>query len=451
MRIRTFEELTTPDERTLHFTPMGLSTMGTLAPESAAEFQQAVIAHCDLNEEVPEGTRNSFERLRTLHSHGVLCYEAFTVAEDLAWLLLEQALRERFIEFYGGSIPMAHAKTRETSPIQAQDFSVLDDAFRSKGSHVKGPWMLPLKDSSTMEFRGSMAQLQEWARREGLLDGQRNKRLDPLYRSMRNNVAHPRYHLGMPVESARTIRDMAEIINRLWGHTTPGGRLYPAPLEREVLAVAWTGASEGVTHTLLRAEQLEWFTEPGNWTCAIIRGVRDDEGLWEFDAQYERSNFPADLLWGPGSRDDASLWLKENCPEWDEAPYLDRLFAVRIHDGRASLARRPEIALGLPEDRREGRWLVVKADFPLDTFAHGRHLKDGVPCGSSQSFMEDPHGQARDGGQTLPSCALEELFDGDWNGLVAALAALGITTPAELQYVKVPPRGFDVAPDVEAD
>src|SRR5439155_6175821 len=45
--------------------------------------------------------------------------------------------------------------------------------------------------------------------------------------------------LLMPPDAARTIRDLAEIINHLWGHNTPGGRLYPGPLKREVTAIGW--------------------------------------------------------------------------------------------------------------------------------------------------------------------------------------------------------------------
>jgi hypothetical protein len=449
MEIKTYEELTTPDPRTLAFTPLGLSTMGLLKPENAAEFQQQVIAHCDLADEVTEGTKNSFERLRTLHTYGVLCYEAYTVAQDLAWLLLEQALRERFLEFYNHVVPLVNAKTGNQMPLPANDFSVVDDAFRRDGSHAKGKWTLPLTNGSTMEFSGSMGQLQEWARKERLLDGQRNKRLDPVYRAMRNDVAHPHYHLIMPVDSARTIRDLAEIINRLWGHTTPGGRLYPAPLERDVLIVAWTGEEQGVTHTLLRDYQLEWFTEPGDWNCVIVRGVFEDEGVWEFDAQYERTIFPVELLCGPGSRKEAVAWLREAAPEHDTVSYLDRLFAVRIHEGRASIPRRPEVALALPPERQVGRWLLVRADFPIDAFVHGRHLKDGITCGGS--VVEHIDRQAS-GDASLPSCALEELFDGDWNGLVDMLSELGITDPAPLLHVRVPPRfAMDVAPDVEAD
>jgi hypothetical protein len=163
MEIKSFEELTTPDERTLAFTPLGLSTMGLLKPEDAADFQQQVIAHCDLADDVTEGTRNSFERLRTLHSYGVLCYEAYTVSQDLAWLLLEQALRERFLEFHNHVVPLVSAKTGDQVPLPANDFSVVDDAFRRGGSHAKGKWTLLLTNGSTMEFSGSMGQLQDSA------------------------------------------------------------------------------------------------------------------------------------------------------------------------------------------------------------------------------------------------------------------------------------------------
>ena len=165
---------------------------------------------------------------------------------------------------------------------------MVDGAFRSGGSHVGSTWQLKLTTGAKMNFRGTMSQLQDWASQEHLLDGQRNKRLNPVYVAMRNSVAHPHYHLSMPPDSARTIRDLAEIINRLWGRLTPGGRLYPAPLDRQVLIVAWTDAEEGTT-TILRDYQLASFNEPGNWTCVVVLGVFKDEGLWDFSAQYERT------------------------------------------------------------------------------------------------------------------------------------------------------------------
>jgi hypothetical protein len=38
----------------------------------------------------------------------------------------------------------------------------------------------------------------------------------------------------MPADAARTISDLAEIINQFWGSATPGGRLYPAPIAWEI-------------------------------------------------------------------------------------------------------------------------------------------------------------------------------------------------------------------------
>jgi hypothetical protein len=433
-QIKTFQELTTPDERTLRFTPMGFSTTGMLKPEYAAEFQQQVIAHCDLHEDVTEDIRKSFERLRTLHSYGILCYEAFTAAHDLAWLVLEQALRDRFIAFYNGDIPLVNKKGEEKR-LTASNFDVVYAAFHG-GCLSKGEWQLQLSSGTKMDFRGSMSQLLDWARREHLLDGQRSKRLDPLFVSMRNDVAHPHYHLVTPVDSAQTIRDLAEIINRLWGHRTPGGRLYPAPIERDVLIVAWTAKEQGITRTILRDYQLEEFTEPGDWTCVIIRGVFEDEGVWEFDAQYERTKWPAELLWGPGSREEALQWLKEAAPEHDTVEYLDRLFALRIHDGKVSLPRRPEIALALPAGRREGEWRIVRADFPNDAFAHVRHIKDGFCC-------RDPDPQQ--------GCAVEDVLEGDWQSVADQLAErFKIIGSAELSSVRVHPRR-GVAPDVEAE
>src|SRR5258708_32941575 len=110
MKIRTFHELAKAAERARLLPPHGLATSAMLTPESTADFQQRAIAHVELASAVPEGTRDSFERVRLFHSYGVLCYELFTITDDLTWIVLEQALRERFIDFYGVQIPTAAKK-----------------------------------------------------------------------------------------------------------------------------------------------------------------------------------------------------------------------------------------------------------------------------------------------------------------------------------------------------
>jgi hypothetical protein len=38
----------------------------------------------------------------------------------------------------------------------------------------------------------------------------------------------------------------------------------------------------------------------GYETCVLVLSVRDDEQLWDFDADVEETSYPTDLLWGPG-------------------------------------------------------------------------------------------------------------------------------------------------------
>ena len=455
MHIKTFDELIAPDEWTLRFTPLGLSTgPQVLKPEYAAEFQQQVIAGCDLHPDVPEGTRSAFERVRTLHTHGILCYEAFTVAYDLSWLVMEQAFRERFITYFGGTIPFINTKSGVEETITVQNFEEVYAAVQKRGTHPGNRWHLKVKATGQpMEFRATFSSLLKWARAERLLHGQRNRRTEEIYRRIRNHVAHPSYHMKMPPDSARTIHDLAEIINRLWGHATPGGRLYPAPLEREVLVVAWTDAEVGPTHTIMRDYQLTTFHEPGDWQCLIVRAAFDDEGVWAFNAQYERTQLPAELLWGPGRPQEALAWINEEKPKADATEYLDRLFALRIHAERASLAMRPEVAIGLPRERQDGRWFLIRADYPNDAFAHVRHIKNGVTCGDPNPMVRELQPGVLATSPPIPHCTVEGVFDGNWEDMVGVLAdRFKISEPAPLSAVRVRPRfSLDVAPDVEAE
>lgn len=216
--------------------------------------------------------------------------------------------------------------------------------------------------------------------------------------------------------------------------------------------VAWTDAEDGPHQTIFRDDQLVQFTDPGDWTCIVVRAVDEGEGLWAFDAQYERTKLPTELLWGPGPRDEALTWMNEAQPKGDTCDYLDRLFALRIHEGKVSLARRTEVALALPPERRDGKWFVVRADYPNDAFAHVRHIKNGVTCTAANLTGRglQPEGVAT----SLPisSCAVEEVFAGKWEDMVAALGCdCNITEPATITDVRVRSPFSMVAPDVEAE
>ncbi|WP_447002502.1 hypothetical protein ACRAKI_22600 [Saccharothrix isguenensis] len=111
MITRTLEELRTPDEPTQYFTPYGLGITHMLTPEAALAHQHTMLAGTDLVDEVAEGNRLRFERVRTLYLHGVLDYEFFTVVGDYARLVVEHALRDRFVAFYQHRIALLNTSS----------------------------------------------------------------------------------------------------------------------------------------------------------------------------------------------------------------------------------------------------------------------------------------------------------------------------------------------------
>jgi hypothetical protein len=424
MEIKPLDQLRQADERTLRFAPMGLLTGAMMRPEDAALFQQEVISHADLAPAVAEGTRNTFERLRSLYAYGVMFYDVFTVVEDQAHLVLEQALRERFIEFYSGTVPFADA-SGAVHDVPALRFDGLFDEIRTDGRlHRPQRWRLRLRRTGELiYFDGMLDSLLRWARGEGLLRGQHNRRLEPVLKWFRNYAAHgPDYHLGTPVEAARTISDAAEIINHLWGSSTPGGRLYPAPIRREIQTVAWSSGGSVISGL---ADVFPASQEYEDWTYVLVRAVRHDAGLMRMDAQYETTTYPCELLWGPGSWQDAAAWLKEEQPTADEVEFLDRLFLIQHHENHVCLPRSADVAAGLGEEERRGTWYLIRADFPDDTVGHTRQLA----AGQTSCAVEGPCGQ----------CAAETVGIGDWQEMIDLATASGLSIkPRQPPDTRVP-------------
>ncbi len=207
--IRSLEDLRQADERTLRFTPSGFDTGGMLRPEDAAVYQQEVIGHTELVAAVAENTRSTFERLCLLHAYGVLSYDMFTAADDLAQLVIEQALRDRFMEFHDGVVPFEDANGT-VHEVPAASFDALHDKIHAEG-RLRSPqrWRLRLRRTGELiYFDGMLASLLRWAHSEGLIRGQRNRQLEPVLRKLRNHVAHGGgYQLVMPMDSARTISE----------------------------------------------------------------------------------------------------------------------------------------------------------------------------------------------------------------------------------------------------
>ena len=441
MRIKSLTELREVDERTLVFNPVGLG--GRMRPEDSTEYQQQVVARYGLVPTVTDATRQSFEQLRTIYAYGVLCYEIFTLVEDRALLVFEQALRDRFVDFHHGKVTFVDPRTGKTQELAATSY---EQVFEFVSGNRK--WELQIGGGpETMVFNGMLAGLRQWARRTGLLRGQRNRAVEHAITLLRDGVAHPNsYTLTTPVDAATTISDLAEIINHLWGSATPGGRLYPAPVHRTIIAVIWhqdgnqvmagaaTADPEAADHHQIDTEHAadDDASESGgeqddDWTCVLMRGVLHDRDLLHFDAMYETARYPSEWLWGPGNTRDAMAWLAAQQPSGDEVDVLDRLFFLRYHDSLLYLPRSPDVAAAVTDDQRPGIWYVIRADSPDHAFNHMRQvLAGGYGC--------DLQGQCR-------QCPAEIVRAGSWEDAMNVLRANGVQVARrEVPDIRVPCR-----------
>lgn len=427
--IKPLNELRRVDERAQRFTPFGLGLDRMLTPESAAEYQQTVVAQFELAPAVAEGTRRSFDRLRTIYAYGVLCYDIYTLVNDHALLVIEQALRDRFIDFHEGTATFLDLSTNEEIPVPAERFEQVHE-FIMKQRRRRRSVRLRVGDGPlTVDFNGTLSGLRKWAREAGLLRGQRNRGVERAIATLRNFVAHPTAAKTlMPVDAARTLSDLAEIINHLWGVSTPGGRLYPSPVPREIVVVAWDDTRSS---QLFLADQLGDGEGPTGdaWQCVLVRATFKpgtfpcDEGLWHFDSHYEATQLPTDFLWGPGSFTEAATWYAEHRPQPDTSDHLDRLFAVRYDMGRLYRPMRPSVAATSAAAELSGRWHLVRADYPQDALLHVHNRIGRLGCS--------------DIGE-CPSCHAETLGAGTFDELLPLLGAEGVPAKESTADFHVP-------------
>jgi hypothetical protein len=151
-----------PDERALVSNPLAMG--GRMPPEQAARLQAATIEPARLAEDVPEGLPDYWERVRLLHQHGVLEYEFFSAAADLARLALEGALRRRLVDFYEGGIAVVRrrgATKGAQAVLLVERFEQIREAARDWNLAARGELQRPLPTS--------LASLLAWARRTKLL------------------------------------------------------------------------------------------------------------------------------------------------------------------------------------------------------------------------------------------------------------------------------------------
>ncbi len=191
----------------------------------------------------------------------------------------------------------------------------------------------------------------------------------------------------MPPDAFRTLVDVSEVINTLWGHDTPGRRLFPSPLERRTRAVAL--APDRSQATEMRIDQARGDgDEQRAWQWYVFPAV-DDERLVEIGAEgltlahrpgFETTVFPCALLW-QGAWEDLVRGLDTGAiePAVDSIQHLDRLFFVRADGGTIDPARCAADVLAL-DPVPAGRRYALTADSPIDAWVHVRdHELDREP------------------------------------------------------------------------
>ena len=181
------------------------------------------------------------------------------------------------------------------------------------------------------------------------------------------------------VDAAKTLSDLAEIINHLWGVATPGGRIYSARIRREVVVSAWNNA--GTQFQTALAEGLFETLEPDDqqWQCVILRAVfrpgqRIDPGLHELDSRYEVT-LPRRIALGSDSFTDAA---PPGTPSTDLRPTSATTSTGHSFSATAaptcSCRCGPQWPLPLPDADRYGCWYAIRADHPNDAYRHIRNL-----------------------------------------------------------------------------
>lgn len=188
----------------------------------------------------------------------------------------------------------------------------------------------------------------------------------------------------MPPESAGALTDVAEVINKLWGHDTPGGRLFPSPMTRSPRVAAL--APDRSAAAEMRLDQVRSVSaDQRDWLFRVFLAVdaeelttigRDGLGFAHREG-YQTTLFPCDKLW-EGSWQGLVEAIDEGAfsTSVDTVQHVDRLFFVRANGDSIDHARSPADLLAL-SSFPEGCWYAVISDTPLDAWVHVRDHEGG--------------------------------------------------------------------------
>jgi hypothetical protein len=364
-----------PDRRTLHFGPWGLT--GAVPPEFSRRLLQEEVDWMELGDRVPKPVRSQFQKLKGTYLDGLYRYEHFTAAERDSYRVLEVALKTRFLEHYGRQIPLViDGNERVVAVHRFED-------VRGRVAHSKA------RLSGHPRFNGSLASLLKWARAEGYFYGQLNRTREQATLRLRNEVQHTEHDLlVMPPDAGRSLGLLFQWIQRLWGYDTPGGDAYPGAVPRGLWVVGLGPLPGEATWLQLGYVPQAADDERDRRAWYVVLAVEGEHlGSWRLG--FDCTEAPVDQVWGPGSWEQLSAAEAQNCGVWatDAVELLDRLFFVRTLPEAMEAPRSAAQVSALRDPRSDERWTVVRADWPAMAMHHltgytpGPHTAQG-PCRS---------------------------------------------------------------------
>ena len=423
-----------PDQTALHFAPLGLM-MGGLLPPAAAARHQAITISVPIADAVPKLTRQLFERLQTLHMHGLWSpesqgvggsgYQLFTLAHEYSLQVLEHAFAARFIDYYAGSVDLIDSAGQVKS-VQA---SSIADLYAVLDGHR---WRVTSRRDPTkrLTFSGSLKDLFAWARHEGLLRGQSTRRFDYVFPRMLARNRPIEYRLGSPPDSSLTIREVAEFINQLWGENTPNGDVFPEPSERQVFVLGWN--AEDTESRVFRPDSFRNEAAKPGWTFITVLCTSGDELLDRCHSDFAVTTFPSQVLLGPDDWTATATFLETYEGANDHVQNLDQYFVLPI--GRDEWARTPNQFAGLSGTAHAGRWVLIQADSPWAAYRH------------MQSHAISPETHRLRG--SCDHCWVECRATGGWRRMLLVLAAMNVSVVPELPRGIGRPKPGSTAPEL---
>jgi hypothetical protein len=372
------EKLTTPD-------PIweGMSVFGWSSnPEEILASLDCLLEPATLPDEVPDDVRQQFDTLCRLFRYGVFNYDFCTLASDDIYLVAETAFRRRFLEYYGHRVPLVSRDGTQHAVVEANHYELFLEALRTRNR--KRPWLIESKATAQPHDLGSggFQALLRWAFDEQLLPGRKVQHIIRSTHWHRNFAGHPTPHRLTPPMMAESICTISELIARLWGAETKGGRLFPnlAPCQRILMALG--RSPDGLSVTFGPASELAAWRSDHDYEISLILSPLSND-LHNFESGLERTAYPADLLWGPGSWHEAVQYLRTRGPVQDSVDYTDRLFAIRTGEGLAATAgefgfpleglestRRAQSLAALKAHQQAGCWYLIRCDYPDEAVCH---------------------------------------------------------------------------------